>query len=326
MNLHRKVAGFVIVCLLLFRYEPTWSTGDHDMSAHDHHAMDHAHDGQAATADSAAGVDHSRHQQSSPNYKVEQSPDQDIASKDDGSMQGGSAPTDARDPHAFADGYGFGPIPPPVMADREMFLGLLVDRLESLITGDKAFMTYDFQAWYGQTYDKALIRAEGDIDDGTFQNARSELLWAHALDANWDLHLGLRYDAGFGPDRQWFAAGVQGFAPYWIYVEATAYVGEDGRTAFRIETEYDLLLTQRLVLQPRIEANFYGKTDEARQLGHGLSDLAVGLRLHYEIRRELAPYIGIEWGGRLGDSADFLRASGNRTGELRAIAGIQFWY
>jgi len=111
-----------------------------------------------------------------------------------------------------------------------------------------------------------------------------------------------------------------------VWMEATAYVGEEGRTAFRLETEYDVLLTQKLVLQPRTEANFYGKKDPARALGHGLSDLSIGLRLRYEIWRELAPYIGIEWAGRFGDTADYLRNAGNRTDEIRAIAGIQFWY
>lgn len=242
------------------------------------------------------------------------------------SMQGGSAPADARDPSAYAEGYGFGPLSPPVMADQEYFNSLIVDRLESLSTGSQTSMTYDLQYWLGQTFNRALIRAEGDIDDGTFENARTELLWAHAADPNWDTHLGIRYDKGFGPDRGWLAVGVQGFAPYWIYVEATAYVGEQGRTAFRLETEYDVLLTQKLVLQPRIEANFYGKTDEARALGRGLSDLAIGLRLHYEIWRELAPYIGVEWAGKFGETADYLRNSGNRVNETRAVAGVQFWF
>lgn len=241
-------------------------------------------------------------------------------------MQGGSPPPDARDPAAYAEGYGFGPLPPPEMADVEYFNALLVDRLESLSTGSTTFMTYDFQYWWGKTFDRALVRAEGDIDDGTFQHARTELLWAHAADPNWDTHLGIRYDKGFGPDRGWLALGVQGMAPYWVYVEATAYVGEEGRTAFRLETEYDVLLTQKLVLQPRTEANFYGKKDPARALGHGLSDLSIGLRLRYEVWRELAPYIGIEWAGRFGDTADYLRNAGNRTDEIRAVAGVQFWY
>ncbi|MGR8980367.1 MAG: copper resistance protein B [Gammaproteobacteria bacterium] len=245
---------------------------------------------------------------------------------DASSMRQETASDGKRDPHAYSGGYRSGPFPPPVMADKEYFAGLIVDRLESVTGSPDAYMTYDLQAWFGKTYDRALFRAEGDITDGSFQNARSELLWAHAANAFWDMHLGVRYDRGVGPDRGWLAFGYQGMAPYWIYVEATAYVNEQGRTAFRIETEYDILLTQKLILQPRIEANFYGMRDPARRLGNGLSDLAAGLRLHYEIKRELAPYIGIEWADKFGNTADFIRMSGQNPEEWRAIAGVQFWF
>ncbi|MGZ8096291.1 MAG: copper resistance protein B [Methylosarcina sp.] len=312
--------------------EPAESTGSASREIHQdmHHdadmpEMDHTgHEMPRLPADKAE--DRVKTHSDEPGQAIHPAHGEGGLAHDSTSMQGGSAPPDARDPSVYAEGYGFGPLSPPVMADQEYFNSLIVDRLESLSTGSKTFMTYDLQYWLGQTFNRALIRAEGDIDDGAFQNARTELLWAHAADPNWDTHLGIRYDKGFGPDRGWLAVGVQGFAPYWIYVEATAYVGEQGRTAFRLETEYDVLLTQKLVLQPRIEANFYGKTDEARALGHGLSDLAIGLRLHYEIWRELAPYIGVEWAGKFGGTADYQRNSGNRVDETRAVAGVQFWF
>jgi copper resistance protein B len=152
------------------------------------------------------------------------------------------------------------------------------------------------------------------------------LLWGHAVAAYWDTQLGVRYDSGVGTDRKWLAFGVQGLAPYWFEVEATAYAGEQGRTAFRLEAEYELLLTQKLILQPRIEANFYGKRDVARELGSGLSDLAAGVRLRYEIRREFAPYIGIERADKFGATADFARAAGHDTQETRIVAGLCFWF
>lgn len=242
------------------------------------------------------------------------------------SMQGGSAPPDARDPHAYSDGYDFGPIPRPKMGDEDNFGALLVDRLESVSTRNNTSMTYDWQAWYGQTYDRAVIRAEGEIEDGTFKDARNELLWAHAITAYWDTQLGVRYDSGKGTDRGWLAFGVQGLAPYWLYVEATAYVNEQGRTAFRLETEYDLLLTQKLILQPRIEMNFYSQPDDTRDVSSGLSNIEAGLRLRYEIRREFAPYVGIEWASRFGSAADNIRAAGNDAEEARLVAGVRFWF
>lgn len=205
------------------------------------------------------------------------------------SMQDGSAPADARDPHAYSDGYDFGPISRPKMGDEDNFGSLLVDRLESATTRSNTAMTYDWQAWYGQTYDRALIRAEGEIESGKFKDARNELLWAHAITAYLDTQLGVRYDSDKGTDRGWLAFGVQGLLPYWLYVEATAYVNEQGRTAFRLETEYDLLLTQKLILQPRIEMNIYSRRDDTRDVSSGLSNIEAGLRLRYEIRREFAP-------------------------------------
>jgi copper resistance protein B len=212
------------------------------------------------------------------------------------------------------------------MGDVHNFYGLLVDRLERVRTRDNASTEYDLQAWYGRDYDRVVLKAEGERDGGRLQEARTELLWGHAVAAYWDTQLGLRYDGGTEPSRQWLAFGVQGLAPYWFELETTAYFGEQGRTALRFAAEYELLLTQKLILQPRLETNLYGKRDEARALGHGLSDLVAGVRLRYEIRREFAPYVGIERSGKFGGTADFARADGKQTMETRVVAGLRFWF
>lgn len=240
-------------------------------------------------------------------------------------MQGGSPPADARSPD-YSEGYGFGEIPRPVFADEHSFASLLVDRFERVRTDDNTSATYDLQAWYGRDYNRAVLKAEGDIDSGSLEDATTELLWGHAIATYWNTQLGLRYDSGDAPDRTWLAFGVQGLAPYWFEVDATAYVGKTGRTAFNLEVEYDLLLTQKLILQPRIEMDLYGKRDAARNLGNGLSDASAGLRLRYEIRREFAPYAGIEFARKFGDTKDFARTSGLNTSETRFVAGLRFWF
>jgi copper resistance protein B len=136
----------------------------------------------------------------------------------------------------------------------------------------------------------------------------------------------VRYDSGEGPNRGWLAFGVQGLAPYWFETDISAYLGEGGRTALRIETDYELLLTQRLILQPRVEVNAYGRDDTRRGLGSGLSDMTAGLRLRYEIRREFAPYVGVEWAGTFGDSRDLARANGEEAYATRLVAGLRFWF
>jgi copper resistance protein B len=133
----------------------------------------------------------------------------------------------------------------------------------------------------------------------------------------------VRYDGGEGRAAAgWLASR----APYWFEVDATAYVGDAGRSALRMHAEYELLLTQKLILQPRLEVNFYGQKDAERELGAGLSDLTAGLRLRYEILREFAPYIGVEWAGQYGGTADFAKAAGEDTGQIRWVAGLRFWY
>ena len=122
------------------------------------------------------------------------------------------------------------------------------------------------------------------------------------------------------------AFGVQGLAPYWFELDVTAYVGDDGRTSLSAEAEYELLLTQKLILQPRAELNLYGKNDAENGLGSGLSDLAVGLRLRYEFSRQFAPYIGVEWTDTYGDTADYRRAAGQDTSGTQFVAGLRFWF
>ncbi len=243
-----------------------------------------------------------------------------------GRMQGGPAPENARDPHAYSDGYGFGDIPRPVFADELNFGSLLVDRLESVNTDDNSLITWDLQAWYGRDYDRLVLKSEGDYDNGGVEEASTDLLWSHALATFWDAQLGLRYDSGEGPDRSWLAVGIQGLAPYWFELDTTLYIGDAGRTALSFEADYELLLTQKLILQPRFETNLYGKRDPARGLGSGVSDASLGLRLRYEFRREIAPYIGIEWARKFGETEDFARAAGQDPDETRYLAGVRFWF
>ncbi len=285
---------------------------------------------QPADAGAMPGMDHSQMDHSQMGHGTAPEEKKGVAggipAMYHGSMQGGSPPPDARDPHAYSGGYDFGPIPRPRMGDEDRLGSLMVDRLEGVRTHGNTATMYEVQGWYGRDYDRAVLKAEGEIEGGELHEARTELLWGHAVAAYWDTQLGVRYDSGAGPDRGWLAVGVQGLAPYWFELDATAYVGGDGRTALRLSAEYELLLTQKLILQPHIEVNFYGRRDVARELGSGLSDLMAGARLRYEIRREFAPYVGIEWGRRFGGTADYARAAGEDTKETRLVAGLRFWF
>lgn len=248
-------------------------------------------------------------------------------------MQGGSAPPDARDPHAYSGGYGLGVGKYALggtrqlqLADEQNFGSVLVDKLERVNAKDGNSIGYDMQAWFGRDYDRLVLKAEGDVAKGKLHDARTELLWGHAIASYWDTQLGLRHDSGSGPSRTWLAFGVQGLAPYWFEVDATAYVGNGGRSALRLKAEYDVLLTQKLILQPGTEWSFYGKADPEKGIGRGLTDASVGLRLRYEFSRQFAPYIGVEWNRKFGSTATMTRTAGERTSDTRWVAGVRMWF
>ena len=214
--------------------------------------------------------------------------------------------------------------PMQMMGDDNMG-GMMLNRFERTHSNQQSSAAYEMMAIYGQPLNRAVLKSDGMIAQGKL-DARTELLWGHAIHASWDSQLGLRNDSGAMPNRNWLAFGVQGIAPYWFNVEATAYLGESGRSALRVASEYDLLLTQKWVLQPRLEGNFYGQSDAARNLGSGLSDVVLGLRLRYEFHREFAPYIGIECASKFGGTTDFAKLSGEPVNQTRAVSGLKFWY
>jgi copper resistance protein B len=201
----------------------------------------------------------------------------------------------------------------------------LLDRAEWREVDDASAGFWDLHAWYGGDYNKLWIKSEGVVREGNTE-ARGELLWDRIVSPWWHVQAGVRHDIGEGPSRSWAAFGTQGLAPYFFEIEATLYLGEEGRTAARFAAEYELLLTQRLILQPKLELNLYGKSDPDNDIGAGLADAEFGVRVRYEIRREFAPYIGIAWTSSYGNTADLLRASGRDTSELQALAGVRIWF
>ena len=202
---------------------------------------------------------------------------------------------------------------------------LLIDQLEWRQGDGENGPAWDAQAFYGTDYDKLWFKTEGVRVGSTTEDARAELLWDRIFSRWWSLQAGGRHDFGNGASRDWLALGVAGLAPYFFTIEATAYVGDAGRTAARFRTEYELLFTQRLILQPEFELNAYGKDDPERHIGAGFSELQLGLRLRYEIRREFAPYLGVAWLRSLGKTADLMRDAGEDTSVFQVVAGVRIW-
>ncbi|MBU6417528.1 MAG: copper resistance protein B [Xanthomonadaceae bacterium] len=237
-------------------------------------------------------------------------------------MQGGKAPPDVRDAD-YSNGIGYGSMSGMDMLDDAALGMLLIGRLEYFDGRDGNGVALDAEGWYGTDANKLWVKVEGERSAGRLQDLRTEALWARPLGIYWNTQLGVRHDFGIGPGRTWAAFGVQGLAPYFFDVEATFYVGQAGRTAFRFESEYELLLTQRLILQPRFEVNLYGRDDLQRGIGSGLSDAELGLRLRYEFTRKFAPYIGVELERKFGRTADLARNAGEPAFDPRLVAGLR---
>ena len=243
-----------------------------------------------------------------------------------GPMQGGKPPPDARDPNAYGEGTRNANLPGNEMMDDMPFGRVLINNAE-LSRGDGEHgQNLDAEAWYGGDYNKVWLKGEGERTGGRLEFLRTEALWDRAFAPFWSTQLGVRHDTGGGESRNWLAAGVRGLAPYWFDVEATAYARPGGEFAARFDARYQVLFTQRLILEPQLEGNLYSRADRGRGTGTGLSDVEFGLRLRYEIRRQFAPYIGVTWNRRVGSTADLARARGEDATSFRAVAGLRLWY
>ncbi len=204
----------------------------------------------------------------------------------------------------------------------------MLDRLEAR-SSDAGTVTYwEAQAWAGSDINKLWLKTEGDMLKGSTEEADVELLYSRAVLPFWDAQLGVRHDMEVGgkPARDWAAFAFKGLAPYLFDVDATVYVGDSGHTAARLKGEYNLLLTQRLVLMPEAEVNLYGQSDAARRLGSGVSSLDIGLRLRYEIRREFAPYVGVVWTQKFGGTADYARQASEAVRDTQFVVGVRAWW
>jgi copper resistance protein B len=214
----------------------------------------------------------------------------------------------------------------PVM-DHDVFAHAVLDEFEGRIGGGENGFRWEGQAWIGGDYNKLWLKSEGfALGRGGVDDGRLEVLYDRAISAYLDLQAGLRMDLDSGTGRTWAALGIQGQAPQFFDYEVTAYLSDRGHAAARLAVSYDLLITQRLILEPVIELNFYSQADPGRHVGSGLSDIDTGLRLRYEISRKFAPYVGIAYAGKVGQTARMANAAGESAGALQFVFGVRSWF
>jgi copper resistance protein B len=210
--------------------------------------------------------------------------------------------------------------------DDPLLFSVKADKLE-LRDGNEGTITgWEGHFWAGKDLNKLWIKTEGEHLDGDTERAEVHLLYSRAIDPNWDLQIGLRHDVKPNPQRDWFAIGFYGVAPYFIEVDSAIFVKEGDNVNLRVEAEYEFMLTQKWVLAPEVELNWFSDDDDEVEIGSGFAKIEAGIRLRYEITRQIAPYIGINHEQLLGDTKDLAEAEGEDTNDTQAVAGLRFWF
>ncbi|MGZ8343687.1 MAG: copper resistance protein B [Allosphingosinicella sp.] len=204
---------------------------------------------------------------------------------------------------------------------------VMLDRFEARIGKGRDGYLVEGEAWYGGDIDKLWLKTEIEGESGRGpEHAEVQALWSRAIDPWWNLQAGVRYDFRPDPERAYLVLGIEGLAPYWFEIDAAAFVSHKGDLSARFEAEYDRRLTQKLILQPRIEFDLAVQDVPEIGIGSGVSTAELGLRLRYEIKPEFAPYVGVAYERAFGDTADFRRAAGDRAGGWNLLLGVRAWF
>lgn len=207
------------------------------------------------------------------------------------------------------------------------FSQLMIDRLEYRAVRGADGYHWEGEGWIGGDINRFAFKSEGEGEyGGPLDHAEVQALYSRAIHPWFNVEAGVRHDIRPRPDRTYAVIGIEGLAPYWFEVSVQAFLSQKGDAHLRLEGSYDQRLTQRLILQPAMEANIAAQDVPELGIGSGLSDIELGLRLRYEFAREFAHYIGVNWERRFGDSARMARAAGDSASSTSFVAGIRFWF
>ena len=212
--------------------------------------------------------------------------------------------------------------------DNQLFTLVKIDQLELRSQDGDALLVWEGQGRIGTDDDKLALKTEGEYfrAEGKVENAEVQLLYQRLISDFFDAQVGIRHDFKPDPSRTFGVIGINGLAPQWFEADASFFVSQKGDASVRLEAEYDILLTQRLVLEPSAEINLAFSDDRKTGVGSGLSDVELGLRLRYEFEREFAPYVGINWEQKVGTTANFASDEGEDTNVLSVVAGVRVFF
>lgn len=212
--------------------------------------------------------------------------------------------------------------------DDALFTLVKIDQLEHRFQDGNDLVTWEGQARIGDDENKLTLKSEGEFvhNIDRFENAEFQLLYQRLISDFFDAQIGVRHDVEPRPSRTFGVIGINGLAPQWFEIDASLFFSDHADASLRLEAEYDVLITQRLVMEPSVEMNFALSNDEPTGVGRGLSDVELGLRLRYEFVREVAPYIGVNWERKVGTTADFASEEGEDINVFSVVAGLRIFF
>jgi copper resistance protein B len=315
-------------------------TMDHGSGGHDAAAIDHQGHAMTQPMPDGGQSGHAGHQIASPpeaaghtGHAGHMPPPAAATAREGTDLAPGDAPAPAAPAGHWADRYW----DPAAMArardtmmregGAQTFAQIMVNRAEIRVRDGRDGYRWEGEGWFGGDINRLVVKTEGEGTRGErLEAGEVQALYSRAVGPYFNLQAGVRHDVRPTPDRTFAAIGVQGLAPYWFEVEATAFLSTRGDLIARTSATYDQRLTQRLILQPRAEIELAAQDMRARGIGSGVSEAELGLRLRYEISRQFAPYVGVAWERRLGRTARFARAAGDDPGGAALTLGVRAWF
>ncbi len=210
----------------------------------------------------------------------------------------------------------------PAFGEDLTFSSVAIDRLEQQFDIDIALL--DVEAWYGTDAHKFVAKLDAEVGNDT--DYELELLYGKPFSAYFDFQIGLQIIDDGGTAVAGLVAGFEGMTPYRIELDASATITEDGGALLSAEFERDFLLSEKLILQPRVEIDAALNDVDELGIASGFSNISVDLRARYEIHRKFAPYIGVSWQRALGDTGRLLEAVGGDKNVTAMVAGVAFWF
>ncbi len=217
------------------------------------------------------------------------------------------------------------------VSDNQIYSLVLFDIAEYSLTGDTNPVRWDMLAWVGGDFTRLWIKSEGNVATvGGGGEAEIQALYSRLFSPFWEWQVGVRLDVRYGGGenrtRAQAVIGLEGLAPYWFELEPAVFLSQDGDVSARVTATYDMFITQRLIVQPRVEVNAAIQEVPEFGVGSGVNDLELGLRLRYEFKREYGPYLGLNWLSRFAGTADLARQAGGTVSDVALVGGMRLWF